>query len=116
MLKTTLIAILATAAASLAAPARAAEEGTPTMQAPVTPKKTGHVPANGVNYYYAIHGEGEPLLLLHGGLGQIEMFGPNLAALAEGAPGDRRRPPRPRPHAARRPADQPASTSATTLR
>jgi pimeloyl-ACP methyl ester carboxylesterase len=84
MLKTTLIAILATAAASLAAPVRAAEEGTPTMQAPVTPKKTGHVPANGVNYYYAIYGEGEPLLLLHGGLGQIEMFGPNLAALAEG--------------------------------
>ncbi len=81
MLKTTLIAILATAAAALAGPANAAEATT--MQAPL-PNKSGHVPANGVNYYYAIYGEGEPLLLLHGGLGQIEMFGPNLAALAEG--------------------------------
>ena len=84
MLKTTLIAILATAAATLAAPADAAAEGTPTMQAPLTPKKTGYVPANGLNYYYAIYGEGEPLLLLHGGLGQMEMFGPNLAAFAAG--------------------------------
>ena len=54
------------------------------MQTTIVPKQTGHVPANGVNYYYASYGEGEPLLLLHGGLGQIEMFGPNLAALAEG--------------------------------
>ena len=69
MLKTTLLALLATAAAALAAPADAAEEGTTTMQTPIAPKKTGHVPANGVNYYYAIYGEGEPLLLLHGGLG-----------------------------------------------
>jgi len=84
MLKTTVLALLATAAAALAAPAQSAEDGTPTMAAPLAPKTTGHVPANGVNYYYAIYGEGEPLLLLHGGLGQIEMFGPNLAALAEG--------------------------------
>jgi pimeloyl-ACP methyl ester carboxylesterase len=47
-----------------------------------TPSKTGHAAANGVNYYYAVYGEGEPLLLLHGGLGQIEMFGSNLAELA----------------------------------
>jgi pimeloyl-ACP methyl ester carboxylesterase len=45
--------------------------------------KSGHIPANGVNYYYAVYGKGEPLLLLHGGLGQIEMFGPNLALLAQ---------------------------------
>lgn len=48
-----------------------------------TPTKTGHVRANGIDYYYAVYGKGQPLLLLHGGLGQIEMFGPNLAALAE---------------------------------
>jgi pimeloyl-ACP methyl ester carboxylesterase len=36
-----------------------------------------------VNYYYAVYGTGEPLLLVHGGLGQIEMFGPNLATLAQ---------------------------------
>ena len=45
--------------------------------------KGGHVAVNGVNYYYAVYGTGEPLLLLHGGLGQIEMFGPNLTRLAQ---------------------------------
>jgi len=45
---------------------------------------SGHIEANGVSYYYEIHGEGEPLLLLHGGLGTIDMFEPVLPALAEG--------------------------------
>src|SRR5205823_11670380 len=35
-----------------------------------------------VNYYYEIHGRGESLLLLHGGLGSIDMFGPILPVLA----------------------------------
>ena len=48
------------------------------------PTKTGHVPVNGVNYYYEIHGQGEPLLLLHGGLGSIDMFRPVLPTLAKG--------------------------------
>jgi len=47
-------------------------------------KKSGHIEQNGVNYYYEIHGTGEPLLLLHGGLGSIDMFGPALPALAKG--------------------------------
>ena len=45
--------------------------------------KTGHIEANGVNYYYEIHGKGEPVLLLHGGLGSIDMFGSVLTSLAE---------------------------------
>src|SRR5881628_3037116 len=39
---------------------------------------------NGIKLYYEIHGTGRPLILLHGGLGAIEMFGPNLPALARG--------------------------------
>ena len=46
-------------------------------------KKTGHVTANGVNYYYEIQGQGEPLLILHGGLGSIDMFAPILPILTE---------------------------------
>ena len=55
------------------------------MQTQATPaaKKTGHLEVNDVNYYYEIQGKGEPLLLLHGGLGSIDMFGPVLPILAE---------------------------------
>ncbi len=47
-----------------------------------TPVRTAYVPVNGLRYYVEIHGQGEPLLLLHGGLGSIDMFGPLLPALA----------------------------------
>jgi pimeloyl-ACP methyl ester carboxylesterase len=45
--------------------------------------KAGHVEAGGVRYGYEIHGAGAPLLLLHGGFGTLEMFGPVLGRLAE---------------------------------
>src|SRR4051812_8094380 len=45
--------------------------------------KQGYVPANGVDYYYEIHGAGEPLLLLHGGLMTLDSLAPILGALAE---------------------------------
>jgi pimeloyl-ACP methyl ester carboxylesterase len=38
---------------------------------------------NGINLYYETHGSGRPVILLHGGLGSGEMFGPNLPALSE---------------------------------
>jgi pimeloyl-ACP methyl ester carboxylesterase len=39
---------------------------------------------NGIKLYYEVLGTGHPLILLHGGLGAIPMFGPNLPALAKG--------------------------------
>ncbi|MDO3700156.1 alpha/beta hydrolase [Micromonospora sp. C28SCA-DRY-2] len=38
---------------------------------------------NGINLYYETHGTGRPMILLHGGLGSGEMFGPVLPTLAE---------------------------------
>jgi pimeloyl-ACP methyl ester carboxylesterase len=39
---------------------------------------------NGIELGYQVVGEGEPLILLHGGFGSVEMFGPNVGLLAAG--------------------------------
>lgn len=41
-------------------------------------------PVNGIELGYQVFGEGDPLILLHGGFGSVEMFGPNVDALAAG--------------------------------
>jgi pimeloyl-ACP methyl ester carboxylesterase len=51
-------------------------------ESPVT-QKSGHVAVNGVELYYEIHGEGSPLVMLHGGVNPSDMFGAPLAAMAE---------------------------------
>jgi len=38
---------------------------------------------NGINLYYETYGTGQPMILLHGGLGSGEMFGPILPTLAD---------------------------------
>src|ERR1041384_283103 len=82
----TLITVFATVTANFATPTivQAAQEKPAMQTAMPKPSRSGHAAVNGVNYYYAVYGTGEPLLLLHGGLGQIEMFGPNLTKLAQG--------------------------------
>ena len=47
------------------------------------PVQSGRQSINGVDYYFEVHGKGEPVLLLHGGLGSIEMFGAALEQLAQ---------------------------------
>src|SRR4051794_30801911 len=42
-----------------------------------------HATVNGVELYHEVHGTGQPLVLLHGGLASSEMFGPVLPLLAE---------------------------------
>jgi pimeloyl-ACP methyl ester carboxylesterase len=47
-------------------------------------KGTGsYAEVNGINLYFETRGTGRPMILLHGGLGSGEMFGPTLPVLAE---------------------------------
>jgi pimeloyl-ACP methyl ester carboxylesterase len=47
-------------------------------------KGTGqYAEVNGINLYYETHGNGRPLILLHGGLGSGEMFGPVVPMLSK---------------------------------
>lgn len=58
---------------------------TGTEQARVTSEGVAgsYASVNGVELYYEVHGSGRPLIMLHGGLGTIDMFGQFLPALAE---------------------------------
>jgi pimeloyl-ACP methyl ester carboxylesterase len=44
--------------------------------------RTGYAPVDGLEMYYEVHGEGEPVLLLHGAYMTIEMLGGLLTGLA----------------------------------
>ena len=50
----------------------------------MTVNKGDYAAVNGLELYYEVHGDGEPLILLHGGVGAIEMFGEISGLLAEG--------------------------------
>ena len=70
---------VSTAGSVLAASAKAfGQTGT-------THVKTGYAPVNGLKLYYEIHGAGtgEPLVLLHGGLGSTEMLGDLVTSLCK---------------------------------
>ncbi len=72
-----------------------------------TPTKSGHAAVNGVNYYYAVYGKGEPLLAAsRRPRPDRDVRSQPDQARAEPA-GDRRRSAGPRPHRARRSRDQP---------
>lgn len=45
--------------------------------------EAGYAKVNDIVMYYEVHGEGEPLLLLHGGTGRIESFDHQIPVLAE---------------------------------
>jgi len=43
---------------------------------------TGYANVNGAEIYFTIHGSGEPLILLHGGLGNTDYWGGQIAAFS----------------------------------
>jgi pimeloyl-ACP methyl ester carboxylesterase len=83
MVKRTFLSLIAVATIGIAAPLTVtAQEATMETLALPTPTESGRAEVNGVKIWYQTYGEGEPLILLHGGLGTVEMFGPNIALLA----------------------------------
>lgn len=80
MLRRTLMTLALFAAALVAAPAIAQTAGDSSMS---TPSSTGKVPVGGAEIFYEIHGDGPPLVLLHGGVTPSTTFGAPLAAMAK---------------------------------
>jgi pimeloyl-ACP methyl ester carboxylesterase len=46
-------------------------------------RESGLAPVNDIQMYYAIYGDGEPVLLIHGGLGHGDVWGFQVQALSE---------------------------------
>ncbi len=80
MLRRTLVTLAFAAAALVAAPVIAQTAGDNPMS---TTSSTGKVPVGGAEIYYEIHGDGPPLVLLHGGVDPSQTFGAPLAAMAK---------------------------------
>jgi len=64
--------------ALLWAPALNAQSNLVTAQ----PVKTGYADVNGLHMYYEIYGQGQPLILLHGGFGNTGMFSTIMPTLS----------------------------------
>ena len=79
MQRRTLVAMatLATASSALVAPLRTAAHTDTGKAVPKTgsPLGSGFAPVNGLELYYEIHGSGEPLILLHGAFGAVDLWG-----------------------------------------
>jgi len=45
--------------------------------------ESGYAPVNGIEMYYAVYGSGEPILLIHGGLGHADIWANQVIALSK---------------------------------
>jgi hypothetical protein len=64
------------------APRRGEERRNATATSAATQPSGTYADVNGLHLYYEIEGTGRPLILIHGGRGSEEMFGPVRTALA----------------------------------
>jgi len=55
----------------------------PAVPAPPTPAASGYAPVNGIRMFYAVFGQGSPVLLLHGGLANSDYWGAVIPILVE---------------------------------
>jgi pimeloyl-ACP methyl ester carboxylesterase len=76
-----------TAAALLLVPsARAAQplwQQLPPTPALPQPDSSGYAPVNGIRLWYAVFGQGEPVVFLHGGLANADYWGHQIAPVAQ---------------------------------
>lgn len=69
---------------AVVAPAREAGSARAQLkEKPLVVQTSDRVTVNGVELYYEMHGEGAPLVMLHGGVNPSAFFGAPLAAMAE---------------------------------
>jgi len=63
-----------------------AEERWQTLPEPAPMPKadeSGYAPVNGIQMYYAVYGKGDPVLLIHGGLGHADIWASQVATLSK---------------------------------
>jgi pimeloyl-ACP methyl ester carboxylesterase len=63
-----------------------AEERWLTLPEPAAMPKadqSGYAPVNGIQMYYAVFGHGDPILLIHGGLGHADIWASQVATLSK---------------------------------
>jgi pimeloyl-ACP methyl ester carboxylesterase len=78
-----LLALAAGLALSAAAGAEEIWQTLPEPPAMPAARESGMAPVGDIQMYYAVYGEGEPVLLIHGGLGHGDVWGFQIPALAE---------------------------------
>jgi pimeloyl-ACP methyl ester carboxylesterase len=68
---------------ALSIPAGAAQrwEILPPPPAPIPADRGGQANVNGISLHYAVYGRGSPVILLHGGLANLDYWGHQIAAL-----------------------------------
>lgn len=68
---------------ALSIPAGAAQrwEILPPTPAPIPADRGGQANVNGISLHYAVYGQGSPVILLHGGLANLDYWGHQIAAL-----------------------------------
>lgn len=63
-----------------------AEERWQTLPEPAAmpkPDESGYAPVNGIQMYYAVFGKGDPVLLIHGGLGHADIWASQVATMSK---------------------------------
>lgn len=72
-------------ALTFAAPVAAEDRWMTLPEPPAMPQavESGYAPVNGIEMYYAVYGSGEPVLLIHGGLGHADIWANQVITLAK---------------------------------